>query len=205
MKRKASGTICLQQAVNFLHAFHFICELISEVLQSVWLQNTLLNVPKFQKETLERDLRRPLKEFLLEAYVLFMSGDSGSRKWLFISLILPHLKMSSFVWILWRFRAVIEGCGEALWSRRSHDALLHKQTRGVSRPRVLLTAAVFMRFRHLKFFLTPFLSFSGDMLDLLKWRAHPERINDSLSKLKEIDGSEIVKVGPQRNTNNIDQ
>lgn len=36
---------------------------------------------------------------------------------------------------------------------------------------------------------------SGDMLDLLKWRAHPERINDSLSKLKEIDGSEIVKVG----------
>uniref|UniRef100_A0A668U481 Dedicator of cytokinesis protein 4 n=1 Tax=Oreochromis aureus TaxID=47969 RepID=A0A668U481_OREAU len=34
---------------------------------------------------------------------------------------------------------------------------------------------------------------NGDMLDLLKWRAHPERINDSLSKLKEIDGSEIVK------------
>lgn len=35
---------------------------------------------------------------------------------------------------------------------------------------------------------------AGDMLDLLKWRAHPERISDSLSKLKEIDGSEIVKV-----------
>ncbi|XP_035257255.1 dedicator of cytokinesis protein 4-like isoform X1 [Anguilla anguilla] len=34
---------------------------------------------------------------------------------------------------------------------------------------------------------------NGDMLDLLKWRAHPERINDSLTKLKEIDGSEIVK------------
>ncbi|CAG5927670.1 unnamed protein product [Menidia menidia] len=34
---------------------------------------------------------------------------------------------------------------------------------------------------------------NGEMLDLLKWRAHPERINDSLSKLKEIDGSEIVK------------
>uniref|UniRef100_A0A8C8HDH2 Dedicator of cytokinesis 4b n=1 Tax=Oncorhynchus tshawytscha TaxID=74940 RepID=A0A8C8HDH2_ONCTS len=34
---------------------------------------------------------------------------------------------------------------------------------------------------------------NGDMLDLLKWRAHPEKINDSLSKLKEIDGSEIVK------------
>lgn len=32
------------------------------------------------------------------------------------------------------------------------------------------------------------------MLDLLKWRAHPERISDSLSKLREIDGSEIVKV-----------
>lgn len=43
---------------------------------------------------------------------------------------------------------------------------------------------------------------SGDMLDLLKWRAHPERINDSLSKLRDIDGSEIVKVeaflSPQR-------
>uniref|UniRef100_A0A8C6U571 Dedicator of cytokinesis 4b n=1 Tax=Neogobius melanostomus TaxID=47308 RepID=A0A8C6U571_9GOBI len=35
---------------------------------------------------------------------------------------------------------------------------------------------------------------NGDMLDLLKWRAHPERINDSLSKLKEIDGSEISVV-----------
>ncbi|XP_077565455.1 dedicator of cytokinesis protein 4b isoform X3 [Stigmatopora nigra] len=34
---------------------------------------------------------------------------------------------------------------------------------------------------------------NGDMLDLLKWRAHPDRINESLSKLKEIDGSEIVK------------
>ncbi|XP_026778719.3 dedicator of cytokinesis protein 4b isoform X1 [Pangasianodon hypophthalmus] len=34
---------------------------------------------------------------------------------------------------------------------------------------------------------------NGDMLDLLKWRVHPERISDSLSKLKEIDGSEIVK------------
>uniref|UniRef100_A0A8C7V0X7 Dedicator of cytokinesis 4b n=1 Tax=Oncorhynchus mykiss TaxID=8022 RepID=A0A8C7V0X7_ONCMY len=28
---------------------------------------------------------------------------------------------------------------------------------------------------------------------MIVWRAHPEKINDSLSKLKEIDGSEIVK------------
>lgn len=35
---------------------------------------------------------------------------------------------------------------------------------------------------------------TGDMLDLLKWRAHPDKISDSLTKLKEIDGSEIVKV-----------
>ena len=41
---------------------------------------------------------------------------------------------------------------------------------------------------------------TGDMLGLLKWRAHPERINDSLSKLKEIDGSEIVKVDTQTHT-----
>ncbi|XP_066523017.1 dedicator of cytokinesis protein 4b isoform X3 [Hoplias malabaricus] len=34
---------------------------------------------------------------------------------------------------------------------------------------------------------------NGDMLDLLKWRAHPERISDSLTKLKDIDGFEIVK------------
>uniref|UniRef100_A0AAR2KLZ4 Dedicator of cytokinesis 4b n=1 Tax=Pygocentrus nattereri TaxID=42514 RepID=A0AAR2KLZ4_PYGNA len=34
---------------------------------------------------------------------------------------------------------------------------------------------------------------NGDMLDLLKWRTHPERIMDSLTKLKDIDGSEIVK------------
>uniref|UniRef100_A0A8B9LN99 Dedicator of cytokinesis 4b n=1 Tax=Astyanax mexicanus TaxID=7994 RepID=A0A8B9LN99_ASTMX len=43
-----------------------------------------------------------------------------------------------------------------------------------------------------------FLLSAGDMLDLLKWRAHPERISDSLSKLKEIDGSEIVKVDSVR-------
>lgn len=34
----------------------------------------------------------------------------------------------------------------------------------------------------------------GDMLDLLKWRTHPDKITGCLSKLKEIDGSEIVKV-----------
>lgn len=32
------------------------------------------------------------------------------------------------------------------------------------------------------------------MLDLLKWRTHPDKITGCLSKLKEIDGSEIVKV-----------
>ncbi|KAJ8350981.1 hypothetical protein AAFF_G00169170 [Aldrovandia affinis] len=37
------------------------------------------------------------------------------------------------------------------------------------------------------------------MLDLLKWLG--ERINDSLGKLKEIDGSEIVKVGCQWGVN----
>lgn len=35
---------------------------------------------------------------------------------------------------------------------------------------------------------------AGDMLDLLKWRTHPERIMDGLSKLKDMDGTEIVKV-----------
>lgn len=44
-------------------------------------------------------------------------------------------------------------------------------------------------------FVFPLICSAGEMLDLLKWRAHPERINDSLSKLKDIDGSEIVKVG----------
>lgn len=32
------------------------------------------------------------------------------------------------------------------------------------------------------------------MLDLLKWRTHPDRIMDGLSKLKDMDGTEIVKV-----------
>ncbi|XP_014443645.1 dedicator of cytokinesis protein 4 isoform X1 [Tupaia chinensis] len=34
---------------------------------------------------------------------------------------------------------------------------------------------------------------NGDMLDLLKWRTHPDKITGCLSKLKDIDGSEIVK------------
>ncbi|XP_056595767.1 dedicator of cytokinesis protein 4 isoform X1 [Triplophysa dalaica] len=34
---------------------------------------------------------------------------------------------------------------------------------------------------------------NGDMLDLLKWRVHPDRIIDCLAKMKDIDGTEIVK------------
>uniref|UniRef100_A0A4W3JSE5 Dedicator of cytokinesis protein 4 n=1 Tax=Callorhinchus milii TaxID=7868 RepID=A0A4W3JSE5_CALMI len=34
---------------------------------------------------------------------------------------------------------------------------------------------------------------NGELLDFLQWRAHPERISDILSKLKDIDGAEIVK------------
>ncbi|KAF5891017.1 dedicator of cytokinesis protein 4 isoform X1, partial [Clarias magur] len=34
---------------------------------------------------------------------------------------------------------------------------------------------------------------NGDMLDLLKWRTHPDRIMDGLNKLKDMDGTEIVK------------
>uniref|UniRef100_A0AAY4E1Y9 Dedicator of cytokinesis 4b n=1 Tax=Denticeps clupeoides TaxID=299321 RepID=A0AAY4E1Y9_9TELE len=35
---------------------------------------------------------------------------------------------------------------------------------------------------------------NGDMLNLLNWRTHPEKISDSLSKLKDLDGTEVVKV-----------
>ncbi|XP_028813743.1 dedicator of cytokinesis protein 4 isoform X2 [Denticeps clupeoides] len=34
---------------------------------------------------------------------------------------------------------------------------------------------------------------NGDMLNLLNWRTHPEKISDSLSKLKDLDGTEVVK------------
>lgn len=82
---------------------------------------------KLQKDTLqvERNPKRQLKDFLLDAYVLFMcmSGDSGSGKWLFISFIPLHLKMSSFVWIQGSLGALIEGCGDAVWSE-VHTALL---------------------------------------------------------------------------------
>lgn len=86
--------------------------------------------------------------------------------------------------------AIIEGCGDALWSVL-HTALIilcFFIKRLCFPPVVLLLICCSIS---LCLSLSP-----GDMLDLLKWRAHPERINDSLSKLKEIDGSEIVKVGP---------
>lgn len=35
---------------------------------------------------------------------------------------------------------------------------------------------------------------AGDLLDLLKWRTHSDRIMECLTKLKDIDGTEIVKV-----------
>lgn len=132
-----------------------------------------------------------------------MSGESCTGKWLFISLILLHLKMSSFVWIrwgLWGYNWRAWWCF-VMWDARSshnpHNPVLlllffffdldldHLD---------LVTVCKSCVFLHLT---PPCCLPSGDMLDLLKWRAHPERINDSLSKLKEIDGSEIVKVGQQ--------
>lgn len=105
-------------------------------------------------------------------------GSQAQEKWLFISSIPLHSKMLSFVWIRWRFGAINEWCFVICCF---FFFLLYKQT---------ICSA-----RHGDF--SSFCFPAGDMLDLLKWRAHPDRINDSLSKLKEIDGSEIVKVAPK--------
>lgn len=34
----------------------------------------------------------------------------------------------------------------------------------------------------------------GDLLSLLKWKAHPERIQDTLHKVMKLNGEETVKV-----------
>lgn len=131
-----------------------------------------------------------------------MSGESCTGKWLFISLILLHLKMSSFVWIrwgLWGYNWRAWWCFVMWGARSSHNPMLlffffsSKQGKRLD----LVTCAFSVCTSRIFMHLTPLCLPSGDMLDLLKWRAHPERINDSLSKLKEIDGSEIVKVGQQ--------
>lgn len=128
----------------------------------------------------EPNPKRQRKHFLLQAYVLFIrvSGDLGSGKWLFIH---PPSKMSSFVWILWSF-------GGDNW-RVGWCFVIH----------IILHLCISLISRDGSLHLPLFVFSPGDMLDLLKWRAHPERINDSLSKLKEIDGSEIVKVGARKN------
>lgn len=45
----------------------------------------------------------------------------------------------------------------------------------------------------LKSFLGFFL-FSVDLLALLNWKAHPDRVLDILGRLRQISGEEIVKV-----------
>ena len=108
------------------------CQVLAAKNSFDWLVQTNAHIDtnshiKLQKDTLqvERNLKRQLKDFLLKAYVLFMcvSGDSGSGKWLFISFIPLHLKMSSFVWIWQSFWPIIEGCGDALYSEM-HIALI---------------------------------------------------------------------------------
>lgn len=133
------------------------------------------------------------KNFGLKTYVLFMcaSGEPGSGTWLFISFLPPHLKM----WILRSFEGLrLKG------AHCSHNPAfpINKLTQDVLNSYAHHCHCSFTCPCRISLYTSVFLSFlSGDMLDLLKWRAHPERINDSLSKLKEIDGSEIVKVGPR--------
>lgn len=141
-----------------------------------------------------------------------MSGDPGSGKWLFISLF-PRCTWKCHH--LFGFRgvlgAIIERCGDALWCE-VHTALIIPRSsankHGMSLDLLCLSLSFFffctsLIYCYISLYLLLFVLSSGDMLDLLKWRAHPERINDSLSKLKEIDGSEIVKVGPVLSTDLI--
>lgn len=110
-----------------------------------------------------------------------------------VIICLDSVEFLGYNWRVWWCFVIWGAC-------RSHNpAFLYKQTRGVSLSLLLVTSPFLYLLclpLHLSLSPSPCPS-SGDMLDLLKWRAHPERINDSLSKLKEIDGSEIVKVGPQ--------
>lgn len=39
-----------------------------------------------------------------------------------------------------------------------------------------------------------FILFSVDLLALLNWKAHPDRVLDILGRLRQISGEEIVKV-----------
>lgn len=39
-----------------------------------------------------------------------------------------------------------------------------------------------------------FYNYVGDLLSLLKWKAHPERIQDTLHKVMKLNGEETVKV-----------
>lgn len=134
-----------------------------------------------------------------------MSGDPGSGKWLFISLF-PRCTWKCHH--LFGFRGVlgtiIERCGDALWCE-VHTALIIPRsfTNKHGMCLCVLSLSFFgisIIYCYISLYLLLFVLSPGDMLDLLKWRAHPERINDSLSKLKEIDGSEIVKVGPVLST-----
>lgn len=39
--------------------------------------------------------------------------------------------------------------------------------------------------------------FPVDLLALLKWKSHPDRVMDVLARLRHVSGEEIVKVGAE--------
>ncbi|XP_029102505.1 dedicator of cytokinesis protein 4b isoform X2 [Scleropages formosus] len=98
-------------------------------------------------------------------------------------------------------RTLPDGTHELIVHKCEENASLHDCSRYLKLP--FLKASLLANSQTAKstkesFWITSFLcstklTQNGDMLDLLKWRVHPERAGDSLSKLKEIDGSEIVK------------
>ncbi|MGH0125965.1 UNVERIFIED_CONTAM: hypothetical protein FKN15_078427 [Acipenser sinensis] len=116
-------------------------------------------------------LHGDIEQIRREYMVLFTRGVAITKKLGFSDTIMP-------------------GSGEPALSEFHSFVLYHNNSPRWAELLKLPIPVDMFRGSHVRF---EFRHCSRDMLDLLKWRAHPERITDSLSKLKEIDGSEIVK------------
>ncbi|XP_056132653.1 dedicator of cytokinesis protein 4b [Lampris incognitus] len=154
-------------------------------------------------------LHGDIEQLRREYMVLFTRGVSITRKLGFSDVIMPAKDKGEKKLFGFSFVPLMQEDGRTL-PDGTHELILHKCEENAS----LADCSRYLKLPFSKanlpsnnqslkgtkesFWITSFLcstklTQNGDMLDLLKWRAHPERINDSLSKLKEIDGSEIVK------------
>ncbi|XP_027694681.1 dedicator of cytokinesis protein 4 [Vombatus ursinus] len=155
-------------------------------------------------------LHGDIEQIRREYSSVFTHGVSITRKLGFSNIIMPAKEKGEKKLFGFSFVPLMQEDGRTL-PDGTHELIVHKCEENTnlqdssrylrlpfSKASLLGTNNQAIKATKESFWITSFLcstklTQNGDMLDLLKWRTHPDKITGCLSKIKEIDGSEIVK------------